>query len=72
MVCYFKLICEVFVFFKYVVIIIFEGKEVLLGDVVELIEKLGISYICCEGGYWIVYIYGSIDEEVIELGEVVK
>lgn len=43
----------------------------MLGDVVVLEEKLGISYICCEGGYCSVYIWGNIDEEKIELNEVV-
>ena len=57
---------------KHAVITTPEGKEVLLGDVVELTEKPGISYIRREGGYRTVYIYGSIDEEAIEPGEVVK
>ena len=39
---------------------------------VELTETPGISYIRREGGYRTVYVYGSIDEEVIEPGEVVS
>ena len=44
----------------------------MLGDVVALSEKPGISYIRREGGYRTVYIYGAIDEETVEPNEVVK
>ena len=72
MVRYPKLTREAFSSLKHAVVTTPEGKEVLLGDVVELTEKPGISYIRREGGYRTVYVYGSIDEEVIEPGEVVK
>ncbi|MCF2859719.1 efflux RND transporter permease subunit [Pseudoalteromonas sp. SMS1] len=49
-----------------------QGQEVVLGDVVEFIEKPGVSYIRREGGYRTVYVYGSIDEQVIEPSAVVK
>ena len=44
----------------------------MLGDVVNLVEKPGISYIRREGGYRSVYVWGAIDEELIEPSEVVK
>ncbi|WP_335990729.1 efflux RND transporter permease subunit [Pseudoalteromonas sp. CH_XMU1449-3] len=72
MVRYPKLTREAFASLKHAVITTPEGQEVMLGDVVELNEKPGISYIRREGGYRTVYIYGSIDEEAIEPGEVVK
>ena len=43
----------------------------MLGDVVALEEKPGISYIRREGGYRSVYIWGNIDEEKVEPNEVV-
>jgi multidrug efflux pump subunit AcrB len=72
MVRYPKLTREAFASLKHAVITTPAGKEVMLGDVVELNETPGISYIRREGGYRTVYIYGSIDEEAIEPGEVVK
>lgn len=48
------------------------GQEVLLGDVVTLNEKPGISYIRRESGYRSVYVFGAIDEEAVEPNEVVK
>ena len=72
MVRYPKLTREAFASLKHAVITTLAGQEVMLGDVVELNEKPGISYIRREGGYRTVYIYGSIDEEAIEPGEVVK
>ncbi|WP_209327543.1 efflux RND transporter permease subunit [Pseudoalteromonas sp. PA2MD11] len=72
MVRYPKLTREAFASLKHAVITTPAGQEVMLGDVVELNEKPGISYIRREGGYRTVYIYGSIDEEAIEPGEVVK
>ncbi|MDN3488520.1 MULTISPECIES: efflux RND transporter permease subunit [unclassified Pseudoalteromonas] len=72
MVRYPKLTREAFSSLKHAVITTPQGKEVLLGDVVELTETPGISYIRREGGYRTVYVYGNIDEEVIEPGEVVK
>ncbi|MCF7514643.1 efflux RND transporter permease subunit [Pseudoalteromonas sp. L23] len=49
-----------------------KGKEVMLGDVVEFTEKPGINYIRREDGFRTVYVYGSIDEELIEPDAVVK
>ena len=63
---------ERFAELKYAVIKTPTGQEVLLGDVVELSEKPGISYIRREGGYRSVYVYGSIDEQLVEPGEVVE
>ncbi len=57
---------------KYTVITTPAGKEVMLGDVVELEEKPGISYIRREGGYRSVYVWGSIDEIAVEPNEVVE
>ncbi|MCW8107858.1 efflux RND transporter permease subunit [Alteromonas ponticola] len=57
---------------KYSVITTPSGKEVMLGDVVNLEEKPGISYIRREGGFRSVYIWGSIDEIAIEPNEVVS
>ncbi|KID55336.1 acriflavin resistance protein [Pseudoalteromonas luteoviolacea] len=57
---------------KYALVKTPQGKEVVLGDVVEFTEKPGVSYIRREGGYRTVYVYGSIDEQVIEPSAVVK
>jgi len=51
---------------KYSVITTPQGREVMLGDVVSLEEKPGISYIRREGGFRSVYIWGSIDEQKVE------
>ncbi len=72
MVRYPKLTREAFSSLKHTVVTTPQGREVLLGDVVELTETPGISYIRREGGYRTVYVYGNIDEEQIEPGEVVK
>ncbi|MBQ4834466.1 efflux RND transporter permease subunit [Pseudoalteromonas sp. MMG010] len=72
MVRYPKLTREAFSSLKHTIITTPQGKEVLLGDVVELTEKPGISYIRREGGYRTVYVYGNIDEERIEPNEVVN
>ena len=72
MVRYPKLTRERFADLKYAVITTPAGQEVMLGDVVELEEKPGISYIRREGGFRSVYIWGAIDEEAIEPGEAVK
>lgn len=66
MVRYPKLTREAFSSLKHTLITTPTGKEVMLGDVVELEEKPGISYIRREGGYRTVYVYGSIDEEMVE------
>jgi len=72
MVRYPKLTRERFADLKYTVIRTPSGEEVMLGDVVELSEAPGISYIRREGGFRSVYVWGSIDEEVIEPSEVVE
>lgn len=72
MVRYPKLTRERFAELKYALITTPSGKEVMLGDVVTLTEKPGISYIRREGGFRSVYIWGSIDEDTIEPNEVVK
>ncbi|QJR79813.1 efflux RND transporter permease subunit [Alteromonas pelagimontana] len=72
MVRYPELTRERFAELKYTIITTPSGKEVMLGDVVNLIEKPGISYIRREGGYRSVYVWGNIDEEAIEPNEVVK
>lgn len=56
---------------KYSVITTPSGQEVMLGDVVALEEKPGISYIRREGGYRSVYLWGNIDEEKVEPGTVI-
>jgi len=71
MVRYPKLTREAFSSLRYAVITTPEGKKVMLGDVVRIEEKPGVSEIRREQGYRTVYVYGSIDEEVVEPGEVV-
>ena len=72
MVRYPKLTRERFAELKYAVLTTPDGREVMLGDVVELKEKPGISYIRREGGYRSVYVWGAIDEETVEPGEVIS
>ncbi len=72
MVRYPKLTREQFAQLKYAVITTPSGQEVMLGDVAKLTEKPGINYIRREGGYRSVYVYGSIDEELVEPNEVIK
>jgi multidrug efflux pump subunit AcrB len=72
MVRYPELSREQFSSLKYTVITTPLGKEVMLGDVVELKETQGISYIRREGGFRSIYVWGSIDEEAIEPNEVTK
>lgn len=72
MVRYPKLTRERFADLKYALVKTPNGQEVMLGDVVTLTEKPGISYIRREGGFRSVYVWGSIDEEAIEPGEVVE
>ncbi|MCB4436011.1 efflux RND transporter permease subunit [Alteromonas sp. McT4-15] len=71
MVRYPELTRERFADLKYTLIKTPQGEEVMLGDVVALEEKPGISYIRREGGYRSVYIWGNIDEEKVEPNEVV-
>ncbi|MFA3791395.1 efflux RND transporter permease subunit [Aliiglaciecola sp. SL4] len=72
MVRYPRLTRERFAELKYAVITTPSGKEVMLGDVVNLEETPGISYIRREGGYRSVYVYGNIDEEAVEPNSVVE
>lgn len=72
MVRYPRLTREKFAELKYAVVRTPAGEEVMLGDVVELIEKPGISYIRREAGFRSVYVWGNIDEEVIEPNQVVE
>jgi multidrug efflux pump subunit AcrB len=72
MVRYPQLTRESFAELKYTVITTPTGSEVLLGDVVTLSEKPGISYIRRESGYRSVYVFGAIDAEVVEPNEVVE
>ena len=72
MVRYPQLTRERFAELKYTVITTPTGQEVMLGDVVELSEEPGISYIRREGGFRSVYVWGSIDEQLIEPSELRK
>jgi multidrug efflux pump subunit AcrB len=72
MVRYPKLTRERFSELKYAVITTPQGQEVMLGDVVTLTETPGINYIRREEGYRSVYVYGSIDEEVVEPNTIIK
>ena len=72
MVRYPQLTRERFSDLKYTLITTPQGGEVMLGDVVELIETEGVSYIRRESGYRSVYVWGAIDEEQVEPNEVVK
>lgn len=72
MVRYPKLTRERFAELKYAVLTTPEGKEVMLGDVVTLTETPGINYIRREEGYRSVYVYGSIDEEVVEPNAIIR
>ena len=72
MVRYPKLTRERFAELKYALISTPSGEKVMLGDVVTLTETPGINYIRREEGYRSVYIYGSIDEEVVEPNTVIE
>ena len=72
MVRYPQLTREAFSSLRYAVITTPAGKKVMLGDVVKINEQPGVSSIRREGGYQTVYVYGSIDEELVEPQEVVK
>ena len=71
MVRYPKLTREAFSSLRYAVITTPEGKKVMLGDVVEINQQPGVSSIRREGGFRTVYVYGSIDEELVEPGAVI-
>ena len=72
MVRYPRLTREQFASLKYTVITTLNGQEVMLGDVVELSEEPGISYIRRESGYQSVYVWGSIDERLVEPNQIVE
>ena len=72
MVRYPRLTRERFADLKYAVVTTPSGQEVMLGDVVELDETAGISYIRREGGFRSVYVWGSIDEELVEPNELIN
>jgi multidrug efflux pump subunit AcrB len=72
MVRYPQLTRERFAELKYAVITTPSGQEVMLGDVVTLTEEPGINYIRREGGFRSVYVFGSIDEEVVEPNTVIE
>ncbi|KHA59391.1 acriflavin resistance protein [Vibrio variabilis] len=72
MVRYPKLTREAFSSLRYAIITTPEGKKVMLGDVVEITQKPGVSTIRREGGFRSVYVYGSIDEELVEPGAVME
>lgn len=72
MVRYPKLTREAFSSLRYAIITTPEGKKVMLGDVVEITQKPGVSTIRREGGFRSVYVYGSIDEELVEPGAIVE
>ncbi|WP_394125392.1 efflux RND transporter permease subunit [Vibrio hepatarius] len=72
MVRYPKLTREAFSSLRYAVITTPEGKKVMLGDVVEINQQPGVSSIRREGGYRSVYVYGSIDEELVEPNQIVE
>ncbi len=71
MVRYPQLTREKFSQLKYALVTTPQGKEVMLGDVVELREMPGLSYISRENGNRSVYIYGSIDEVQVESSAVI-
>ncbi|RTZ14476.1 efflux RND transporter permease subunit [Vibrio aquaticus] len=72
MVRYPKLTREAFSSLRYAIITTPEGKKVMLGDVVEINQQPGVSSIRREGGYRSVYVYGSIDEELVEPNQIVE
>ncbi|MGD8171658.1 efflux RND transporter permease subunit [Vibrio sp. TRT 21S02] len=72
MVRYPKLTREAFASLRYAIITTPTGEKVMLGDVVEIEQKPGVSNIRREGGYQSVYVYGSIDEERVEPNAIVE
>lgn len=63
---------EAFASLRYALITTPEGQKVMLGDVVDIVQQPGVSSIRREGGFRSVYVYGSIDEELIEPDKVVE
>ena len=72
MVRYPRMTRERFAEVKYTVLKTPDGQDVMLGDIARLTEAPGISYIRREGGFRSVYIFGAIDEQEVEPGEVTK
>ncbi len=72
MVRYPKLTREAFSSLKYTLIRTPAGEEVMLGDVVELTEAPSTNYIRREDGFRSIYIWGAIDETLVEPGQVVE
>lgn len=72
MVRYPELTRQSFASLKYSLIKTPTGKEVMLGDIAELTEKPGISYVRRQDGYRSVYVYGNIDNKLIEPSEANK
>lgn len=72
MVRYPQLTREQFSKLKYSLITTPQGNEVMLGDVVNLVEKPGVNHIRREGGYRSVYIWGAIDQNLVEPNALVE
>ena len=72
MVRYPELTRQSFASLRYALINTPRRKEVMLGDIAELIEKPGISYVRRQDGYRSVYVYGGIDDQLIEPSEANK
>ncbi|KKA45966.1 efflux RND transporter permease subunit [Salinivibrio sp. KP-1] len=72
MVRYPKLTREAFSSLRYAVITTPAGQQVMLGDVVKLEQQPGVSSLRREAGFRTVYVYGAIDEELVEPNEVVE
>ncbi|WP_341663970.1 efflux RND transporter permease subunit [Vibrio sp.] len=71
MVRYPQLTRKAFASLRYALITTPDGQKVMLGDVVDIVQQPGVSSIRREGGFRSVYVYGSIDEELVEPDEVV-
>ncbi|WP_070964146.1 efflux RND transporter permease subunit [Vibrio sonorensis] len=71
MVRYPQLTREAFSSLRYAIITTDEGRKVMLGDVVNIEQKPGVSSIRREDGYQSVYVYGSIDEQLVEPNEII-
>ena len=72
MVRYPKLTREAFSSLRYAIITTPEGKKVMLGDVVQINQQPGVTSIRREGGYRSVYVYGAIDDGIVEPAQVIS
>ena len=72
MVRYPKLTREAFSSLRYAIITTPEGRKVMLGDVVEINQQPGVTSIRREGGYRSVYVYGAIDDSMVEPAQVIS